>query len=335
MSETKPNTPEKQEVSFVVMPKSGGKIVDQTPVNIPPPPPETPTHVVSSAPSIPAKSESSARKSVLPYIIIALIVLLILGGLGYYFLGPFKKAPAGQNQNASRLPKTWLQQYFSQNLDADGVCSNDNICGEAADPDKDGLTNYEEFVAGTSPVVSDTDSDGIADGDEVHIYNTLPLQKYTDTRDIAKQNDYNDGIEIRNGYDPLTPGLKFTDTRLQQIQTNIQAYGLHEPTLTTLKPANATQANQINPNAKTLKVNILGNVLPNVTINKGDTVVWTNKDSTTHHLAIDTSTGSDISGFGSTDLKQGDTYTFTFSKIGIFSYTDTLSPIIKGTITVK
>ncbi|MHA1419003.1 MAG: NosD domain-containing protein [Candidatus Heimdallarchaeaceae archaeon] len=49
------------------------------------------------------------------------------------------------------------------------------------DPDADNLTNLEEYYLNTDPFNSDTDSDGLLDGDEVKIHNTHP--RYRDTDD--------------------------------------------------------------------------------------------------------------------------------------------------------
>ena len=52
------------------------------------------------------------------------------------------------------------------------TCLQLSICGDDADPDHDGLTNLENST-GTDPNNHDSDSDGIADGDEVHILDLI------------------------------------------------------------------------------------------------------------------------------------------------------------------
>lgn len=66
------------------------------------------------------------------------------------------------------------------------------------DPDRDGLTNLQEYLLGTDPRNADTDGDGLKDGDEV-ARGTNPLLKDTDGDGIS------DGLEVQTGSDPLNP----------------------------------------------------------------------------------------------------------------------------------
>lgn len=78
-------------------------------------------------------------------------------------------SPSGEgvmDENDNRIPDKW-------EIDMIGHIVNDGD----DDPDKDGLSHYEEYLFGTNPVKSDTDGDG-----------------------------YNDGREFGNGYDPTAPG---------------------------------------------------------------------------------------------------------------------------------
>ncbi|HEX4966361.1 MAG TPA: Ig-like domain-containing protein [Thermoanaerobaculia bacterium] len=72
-----------------------------------------------------------------------------------------------------------------------------NPADALADPDRDGLTNLQEFQLGTDPQKADTDGDGLKDGDEVNVYHTNPLLFDTDGDGIS------DGLEIASGSDPL------------------------------------------------------------------------------------------------------------------------------------
>lgn len=67
----------------------------------------------------------------------------------------------------------------------------------------------------------------------------------------------------------------------------------------------------------------------NVTIKKGNTVTWTNKDSATHQIA------SDTGAFQGSAISQGQTYSFTFNDTGTFPYHCAIHPTMKGTITVQ
>src|SRR5713226_7405609 len=81
---------------------------------------------------------------------------------------------------------------------ANGLDPNDPVM-PSEDPDRDGLTNLQEFQLGTDPHNRDTDGDGLTDGDEVNLYHTNPLLADTDGDRIP------DGVEVRTGTDPLNP----------------------------------------------------------------------------------------------------------------------------------
>src|ERR671937_435141 len=66
-----------------------------------------------------------------------------------------------------------------------------------------------------------------------------------------------------------------------------------------------------------------------VRINFGDTVHWTNVDSTNHQVVADN--GS----FASPILKPGASYSFTFKTAGRFPYHDAIHPSLKGIVRVN
>jgi plastocyanin len=65
-----------------------------------------------------------------------------------------------------------------------------------------------------------------------------------------------------------------------------------------------------------------------LTITTGTTVTWTNNDNVAHNIA------GDDGSWGSNSLATDDTYSFTFTKSGTFSYHCGIHPSMKATITV-
>lgn len=67
---------------------------------------------------------------------------------------------------------------------------------------------------------------------------------------------------------------------------------------------------------------------PSITIKKGGTIVWTNKDSAGH-----TVTG-DVGGPSSQTIPTNGTYSYTFNSVGTFTYHCAIHPSMKGTVIV-
>ena len=67
----------------------------------------------------------------------------------------------------------------------------------------------------------------------------------------------------------------------------------------------------------------------NITVKKGTTVTWTNKNDTAHKV-----TGKTANGPKSETLNKDDTYSFTFNEVGEFSYFCELHPSMTGKVTV-
>ncbi len=70
----------------------------------------------------------------------------------------------------------------------------------AVDTDGDGLTDEEEAKYGTDAQKVDTDTDTLTDYEEIMIWKTDPLNLDTDG------DTYDDGMEVKNGYNPLGAG---------------------------------------------------------------------------------------------------------------------------------
>src|SRR6266581_8126518 len=83
--------------------------------------------------------------------------------------------------------------------------------------------------------------------------------------------------------------------------------------------------------AKTVNVDIskVGFVPSATTIQVGDTVTWTNKDTANHQVVCQKCP------FTSPVLKPGDTYSNTFTTVGKFTTVDPLNKNKKGTVTVQ
>ncbi|MDQ2949253.1 MAG: hypothetical protein M3Y27_25495, partial [Acidobacteriota bacterium] len=89
----------------------------------------------------------------------------------------------------------------------------------ADDPDRDGLSNLDEYLNGTDPHNPDTDGDGLTDGDEVNKYKTNPLLADTDGDGIP------DGVEITTGTNPL-------DAKSYDLQKATKTSTVTPPSLT-------------------------------------------------------------------------------------------------------
>jgi hypothetical protein len=158
------------------------------------------------------------------------------------FTDPNGPTPAmvAKKFDVQEIPSEWLRSNFSRFLSDNNSCNDNQICGTTADPDRDGLTNIEEYNYQTNPNDSDTDKDGIADGDEVKIFSIDPTKKdstNSGTEDFSK---------LKSCFDPAlrTSGInnKISNEKKSQIAKNVSENRLHEPTITNLKKAGATDA---------------------------------------------------------------------------------------------
>src|SRR3989338_5500149 len=117
-----------------------------------------------------------------------LIIVLAAVGYGIWYLGDDgreERILAAQIQ--SPLPPEWQENYFHKNY-----CTRENYCGQKADPDRDGLNNYGEFLFFTDPTNPDTDGDGSKDGDEVKNYtNPIGIGTGLEPRDVSNFYEYN------------------------------------------------------------------------------------------------------------------------------------------------
>lgn len=103
---------------------------------------------------------------------------------------------ADPDTDGDGLPDEWEQRYFG-NLSRDGT----------GDSDHDGLTDSEEFAAGTNPVCADTDRDGMPDGWEVR----HGLNPVSDDADSDADGDgVSSGTEYLQGRNPARGAVRDT-----------------------------------------------------------------------------------------------------------------------------
>ncbi|TSA46537.1 hypothetical protein D4R52_00350 [bacterium] len=198
-----------KDLEFMVMPKTNPnapqpRVEPQPAIHQNPPP--------SAKPS-PLTLPEEPKSNKLWIILGTALVIVILAVVGYFFYNKSTDTSknTGNNNTSTPAPDTSAADLNK-------------------DTDKDGLTDTDEAKLGTSATNPDTDGDGVADGDEVHVYASDPLLL------DSNANGYDDGQEIANGYSPVLKSAdKATADIIQTWQTNIAQYGLHEPTITTLK----------------------------------------------------------------------------------------------------
>lgn len=255
------NNPNNIKLVFDVMPKDSASVTETLSATAAikgaaPKPTSMPTRSAyqSPPPKTAGADFAAPRSKMWLWVIIAVAVIAVLGGGYFAYVRFFAAKPAEKQetvQPVAKLPTAWLEKNFGSNL-----CTDDAICGYSADPDNDGLKNFEELAANTNPNNADTDYDGLADGDEKNIYTTDPTVADTDG------DKFEDGAEIRNGYSALVPTDKLSNLEKQLIDENTTKFGLHEPTKTfmTLK---AYKTNfQIGATAQQISLSIPGDWIP-------------------------------------------------------------------------
>lgn len=118
-----------------------------------------------------------------------------------------------------------------------------------------------------------------------------------------------------------------------QSNTNASYRGGPNSTATSNTNTNSSGANSSQTSAgKTVNITNLMFTPSQITVKKGDTVTWTNNDSTAHTVVDDL---SDVGGPSSGEIAPGASYSFTFTKTGSFQYHCSIHRSMRGTIVVQ
>ena len=122
------------------------------------------------------------------------------------------------------------------------------------------------------------------------------------------------------------PDAFFTNYRLG---TAIQTASDYNPGNVMTLTTTIAQDKQFDETLATITISSVANgfVPASLTIKKGMTVTWTNRDTVVHSVVG--------SGFNSGDIKPGDSYTKQFNTVGAFDYKDSINPAMQGSINVQ
>jgi len=137
---------------------------------------------------------------------------------------------ADSDTDADGLGDRWEIYYFTNITFSSGM----------DDVDGDGLSTFNEYRLNTNPLLADTDSDGLSDGDEVNSYGTDPLRTDTDSDGLSDADELNlygtnplsadsdndgmpDGWEVANGLNPSLDSDASDDADSDGL-TNLEEY---------------------------------------------------------------------------------------------------------------
>lgn len=186
----------------------------------PPPPPvyaPVPSAMSAGAPES-LMSEPKSSGGMMKWLIIGGLVLVVGGGAWaayqYWYLPSIAEVPAPVNTEDTT--NTELQ---NTNVVPENNTPTEQQPAATTDTDGDQLNDSQEFTLGTDQNNSDSDYDGLFDGEEVNIYHTNPLSPDSDG------DGFFDGTEVDNGYNPAGDGrlleLPNGELNLQEINNII------------------------------------------------------------------------------------------------------------------
>lgn len=154
------------------------------------------------------KVKEFKEKRKIKFLIILLLVLIVVtAGIIYFFWNnEIKLAMRGRDGKQVDLT-IGNKEILDATLDSDGDGLTDVIENRLGtdknktDSDNDGIIDGEELMGwGTNPLKLDSDNDGLSDYNEVKAYGTDPLKPDSDEDGFA------DGWEVFNNFNPKGKG---------------------------------------------------------------------------------------------------------------------------------
>lgn len=147
------------------------------------------------------------KKFIILLVSLVLLAVLVIGAWGAYvvFFAPRPEesgsAPTAGIPGAAVTPAASASPAAGVPPNPAGMASPTPVPGETElDSDHDGLPDKDEQLFGTNIFSTDTDSDDLSDRDEVKVFDTDPKNPDSDG------DGFEDGTEVRNGYNPKGPG---------------------------------------------------------------------------------------------------------------------------------
>lgn len=151
------------------------------------------------------------------------LAAVVVGAIAIWTHGTFSFKASQEDVELARLSSPmsleWQQLYFGKQ-----ICRRPNFCGAEADPDKDGLSNYQEYLFFTDPTDPDSDGDGINDGQEVRDYkNPIGVGTVKTARDVTDPYDINalNDEVIKLGLDEIKAGDVMSVEQIQMAAARL------------------------------------------------------------------------------------------------------------------
>ncbi len=158
----------------------------------------------------------------------------------------YQGAPIAVKQNGDNLTLVTLtnsgfefNQIILTDGDEDGLpawwelaygLSDSDSTDAAQDSDEDGLTNLQEYNQNTLPNNSDSDDDGINDGDEINTYQTDPLNSDTDMDGLSDGDEVNthqtNPLLVDSDQDDLTDAEEINEYQSNPLSNDSDDDGL-------------------------------------------------------------------------------------------------------------